>query len=339
MGHLVLQRKDAINGGAVGSHAHASYANDLYIYQRKLQEQIDENLKLRADLENSEKERHALSSKLITAYEIERKRIAFELHDVLGKSLTAIKFSVENTLLTMNKWGNSKSCDQLENVVSIIQETIKETREITKNLWPPVLDDLGILATISWYSREFEKIYPWVFVNLDIDIEESQIADCIKIVIFRIMQEAMTNSIKHSGCCSIRITLEKINHADRISGGYTDHADRIISGKDSQADPVSEESQSGKHYVEPADIKNNGGGIRLEIADNGKGFTPPPHPHASRHENAGNLNEKPPKIAGLGLLSMKERCALSGGFFEIRSACGSGTTIAAFWPENKHAQE
>ena len=180
---------------------------DSFKVEKDLQTQIAENLKLKNKLANMEKELHKVSAQLITSQENERKRLAFELHDVLGKSLTAIKLNVENAIFTKKRWGHNKT-KQLENVIFMVQETIKETREITQNLWPPVLDDLGIIATISWYSREFENTYPWIFVEQTISIMENEIPDLIKIVIFRILQESMNNCVKYSECKTITIKLE-----------------------------------------------------------------------------------------------------------------------------------
>jgi len=171
---------------------------------------IAENRQLENTLKRSEKRLHKLASDLIHAQENERKRLAFELHDVLGKSLTAIKFCVENIVVT-KKHLDKDTKGQLDTVVTMVQETIRETQEITKNLWPPVLDDLGILATISWYSRQFESTYPWIFIDQRVKITENEIPDLIKIVIFRILQEAMNNSVKHSECKNIRLSLTKIS--------------------------------------------------------------------------------------------------------------------------------
>ncbi|MBF0228341.1 MAG: hypothetical protein HQK63_01915 [Desulfamplus sp.] len=293
----------------------------------ELEKQIAENHRLREQIEQltkrveqsekaleiCKKDHNNVSSRIIAAQEEERKRMALELHDVLGKSLTAIKFSVENVIMTMTRWGNRESRIQLENVVSIIQDTIKETRDLTAALWPPVLADLGIVATISWYSREFEKIYPWVFVTQNIDVQENQIQDEIKIVIFRILQEAMNNSIKHSGCKNITITLQKICDTKNIE-------DRPLS----------------YGYLEELPLKNisnRGNGIIFAVSDDGKGFTPPRNTNDSYSlcSIKSSREEKEDNCSKFGLLSMKERCRLSGGTLEIESLPDAGTTIRAFW--------
>ncbi len=292
-----------------------------------IENMIEENRKLKAEiaqmakaleqsrqsLENCKRDHNNVSSMIIQAQENERKLMAFELHDVLGKSLTAIKFSVEHVLMTMTRWKKKDYRSQLENVVTIIQETIKETRELTTALWPPVLSDLGILATISWYSREFEKIYPWVFVSHKIEADENQIPDDIKIVIFRILQESMNNSIKHSGCKNIEITLEHIaNIENRISA-----SDEVI-----KSDEIK--------FI---------GGICFTVSDDGKGFTPPCNNNDSYLLCSIKSSTEEDNCSKLGLVSMKERCRLSGGTLEIESATGKGTLIRAFWSHKKVAMK
>jgi len=74
-----------------------------------------------------------------------------------------------------------------------------------------MIDDLGILATLNWFCREFEQIFTTIRVEKQINIEENEIPENLKIVIFRIVQEGMNNIAKHSGANHVGITLEKIN--------------------------------------------------------------------------------------------------------------------------------
>jgi signal transduction histidine kinase len=82
------------------------------------------------------------------------------------------------------------------------------------DLRPSVLDDLGILATIGWFTREFQKVYSHISVEKQISVEENEIPDSLKTVLFRVMQEAMNNVAKHSKADLIRLTLRKT--ADKI---------------------------------------------------------------------------------------------------------------------------
>ncbi len=159
-------------------------------------------------LRESEEKLRFLSSQLLTAQEKEGKRIAQELHDGIGQSLTAIKFSVENSLKQTDK-STAMPGNTLEAVVPMIQEAIEEVRRISMDLRPSILDDLGVLATITWFCREFQTIYSGIRIQKQIDIQENEVPDHLKTVIFRVLQEALNNVAKHSKAELMRLYLRK----------------------------------------------------------------------------------------------------------------------------------
>ena len=79
------------------------------------------------------------------------------------------------------------------------------------DLRPSILDDLGILATISWFCREFENVHPDIRVEKEVTVEEDDVPDNLKIIIYRILQEAFNNAAKHSRASRIRVRLSKAN--------------------------------------------------------------------------------------------------------------------------------
>ncbi|MBI4766906.1 MAG: HAMP domain-containing protein [Deltaproteobacteria bacterium] len=122
--------------------------------------EIAERLKIERALTESKEQLRILASKILSAQENERKRFAMEVHDVLGSSLSAIKFKAEEALFHLPQdEGTSKISKPLETLVPLIQDTIGEVRRIQADLRPPLLDDLGIVATLSWFCRRFKKIY------------------------------------------------------------------------------------------------------------------------------------------------------------------------------------
>jgi len=165
-------------------------------------------------LRESEKELRLLSGQLLTAQEQERGRIARELHDGIGQSLSAIKFKIEDALGQMGKDVAESSVNSLNSLIPIIQSTVEEVRRITMDLRPSTLDDLGILATIGWFCREFQETYATVRIEKEIGLGESDIPESLKIVIYRVLQEALNNVAKHSGADSVTIFLTK--RADTI---------------------------------------------------------------------------------------------------------------------------
>jgi PAS domain S-box-containing protein len=160
-------------------------------------------------LRKSDKELRVLSNQLLSAEEKERKRIARELHDSIGQALSAIKFSVENALLEQRAAANPIELGSLEAVIPLTQKTIEEVRRIVKDLRPSILDDLGILATIRWFCREFQNVYAGIRIETKIDIEENQVPLYLKTTIYRIMQEALNNVAKHSKAKFVHLQLLK----------------------------------------------------------------------------------------------------------------------------------
>ena len=180
----------------------AILGNIVDITKRK---QMEENLR------ESEKELRLLSSQLLSAEEKERKRIAQELHDGIGQSLSAIKFTAESTLKQIGEGTFNTSAKLLKAIIPLTQKTIEEVRRIVMDLRPSTLDDLGILPTISWFCREFQAIYKDIQIEKQINVEESDIPGPLKIVIYRVLQEAFNNIAKNSQADFVRFSLRKIN--------------------------------------------------------------------------------------------------------------------------------
>jgi PAS domain S-box-containing protein len=175
----------------------------------ELKREIKERKQVEESLRESENHLRHLSSQLLTAQENERKRIALELHDGIGQSLSALKFGVENSLKQMDKGTARPIIKPLEAVIPIIQESIEEVRKIAMDLRPATLDDLGILATIAWFCREFQTIYSEIRIEKQINIKENEVPELQKTVIYRVMQEAMNNIAKHSKADLVRLSLRK----------------------------------------------------------------------------------------------------------------------------------
>ena len=182
---------------------------ELMIANRRLRREIRERTRAEEALKQSEKELRLLSFQLLTAQEKERKRIAGELHDGIGQSLSTIKFAVENSMRRMDKGAAEASADSLEAVVPLAQEAMEEVRRIAMDLRPSTLDDMGILATISWFCREFQAIYSEISIEKQIHIEEDEVPDLLKTVIYRVLQEAMNNVTKHSKANLVHLSLRK----------------------------------------------------------------------------------------------------------------------------------
>lgn len=175
-------------------------------------EDITERKMAELKLLKSERQLRALSAQLISVEERQKKHISRELHDSIGQYLTAIKFSMENTLQQLvEKQDIAKSVQLLESGKNLLKQTIEEVRRIMMDLRPSMLDDLGILSTISWFCREFQAVYGGVSVKQDIQVAEDDIPEPLKIIIYRILQEALNNAAKHSGGSTIAVSLKQVD--------------------------------------------------------------------------------------------------------------------------------
>jgi signal transduction histidine kinase len=98
--------------------------------------------------------------------------------------------------------------ESLKALILITRECIEECRRIQMDLRPPMLDDLGLLAALSWLLRNFETTYCSTQVTQEIGIEEGQIPRALKIVIYRVTQETLNNVVKHSQATHVPFSLK-----------------------------------------------------------------------------------------------------------------------------------
>jgi len=177
----------------------------------KINDELVKEIAVRRQAENalkaSEAELRHLSGQLISAEERERKRIALDLHDGIGQTLSAIKFSTESALHRILTKQQEAAVAHLQSMTTMTQKAIEDVRRILMDLRPSILDDLGILPTINWFCREFQKVYDHIRIIKDIGLEEGDVPDHLKIVIFRVLQEAFNNVAKHSrsNCVTLRL--------------------------------------------------------------------------------------------------------------------------------------
>lgn len=216
-------------------------------------------------LQKSERHMRILSTRLLRAQEEERKRVAKELHDGMGSSLSAIKFGLERALQDTS--GGKWRLELLETLVSTTGQAIEEVRRIMADLRPSVLDDLGIVPTINWFCRQFRTIHPETAVEQQLEIEEREVPEVLKIVIFRIMQEAFQNVAKHGRAKIVRIGLQ--NSGNRIELRIED--DGV--GFDSSANSARKAWEAGMGLSSMKERTELSGG-RFEVrSEKGKGTT------------------------------------------------------------------
>jgi PAS domain S-box-containing protein len=227
--------------------------------EQRVQERTEE-------LEEANKALRNLSTRLLSAQEEERKRVAGELHDTIGACLSGIKFKVESSLQQMGKTQNHMT-ESLKTIIPVIQEGIEDCRRMQQDLRPSMLDDLGLLPTLSWFCRRYQTIYTGIKVELEQTLEEREIPNSLKIVIYRVTQEGMNNIAKHSKADLVRLFLRKMD--GRIELILEDNGQ----GFDLKKVLASESTRRGLGLTSMRErIELSGGSFAIESAE-GKGTT------------------------------------------------------------------
>lgn len=175
-----------------------------------LAEDITDRKAAEAALRDSESRLRALADRLAFVREAEAVRIARELHDELGQSLTGLTFDVAQVQrLLKGSLGNDDIQiieDHLEGIGRSLHDTIETTRRICTELRPALLDQLGLAAAIEWQAKEFEA-RTGILCDLILAETDLEISNAAATTTFRILQEVLTNVARHSKASEVRIEL------------------------------------------------------------------------------------------------------------------------------------
>ena len=168
-----------------------------------------DRLRTNDSLRQSQEELRTLSAQLMNIQETERQRIAGDLHDVIGQSLSVVKVSIEEAEQQLIHSGSPEVAEVLSRLVPWVKTALGEVRRISMDLRPATIDDLGILPTLSWFFREFVASCRNLTIEPVITLSESDVPERLKIVIFRILQEAISNIVKHAQAKRIQVILQR----------------------------------------------------------------------------------------------------------------------------------
>ena len=178
---------------------------DLQRLNEHLHTEITERQRAGAQVRQSHEQLRALSTRLLSIQEEERRRIAGEVHDELGQALTALKLDL--AWLDRHLPGQSEPCHQkTAAMMQLLDTTIHTVRRIAATLRPRILDDLGLVAALEWQVQEF-RARTAVACALTIDMEESGLDAARSTAVFRILQEALTNAARHAHATTIDVSL------------------------------------------------------------------------------------------------------------------------------------
>jgi len=167
-----------------------------------------ENSYMFIELEERQKELRFLTEKLITLQEEERRQLAADIHDNLAQALTGMGYKIQVCRELINR--NPKLlAEQLDNLTGIVDDATRQSRELMSSLRPDLLDDIGLVAALRKFIGNFSRD-----TNIKIRTylpRHIQLPSEIKICLFRVVQEALSNVYKHadSKTAELRITNTK----------------------------------------------------------------------------------------------------------------------------------
>jgi signal transduction histidine kinase len=144
---------------------------------------------------------------IFNVQEAERKRIAAEVHDGLGQWLGHNKFEFERACDRLAANAPVEAAATFDALAPKISRAMDEVRRIAMNLRPSTLEDLGILATLSRFMREYRLACRSIEVNQAIDVREGDIPETLRLPLYRIVQEAPNSAAKHAAATRVTVRL------------------------------------------------------------------------------------------------------------------------------------
>ncbi len=174
-----------------------------------------ENEKLFERLIDGERRFRGLAKAVWKVQEEERRRLARELHDGIGQTLTALKHQLEWLEKRAAK-GEPGLETEIADAVELAAQALNDTRELSRLLRPPVLDDLGLVPALRWLARTLGQ-RTGLEVALETGELEERLDPDLETLVFRAVQEALTNVLKHSGAKRAEVSLARGSSSMRLS--------------------------------------------------------------------------------------------------------------------------
>jgi PAS domain S-box-containing protein len=176
---------------------------------------ITERKRIEQELKHSRDTLRNLSMHISKVREKERAKIAMNLHDDLGQKLTALNIDLG---WQKEKLSGSQPevLDKFNEMENLLMDSLNSIRLISTELRPSILDNLGLIEAVKWQLEEFKKL-TGIHYEMTISPEEFMLSPDISIIIFRIVQEILTNITRHANATSVRIELSKNEKAFRLS--------------------------------------------------------------------------------------------------------------------------
>ena len=205
--------------------AHLAFIHDITARKQieaETQRQRDVLQKTNQELNESQEQLQKLSEQLLSAQEAERRRIAVELHDGIGQYLCGLKFNLDGLVHQMEMTGEAPiKSESLYAASELAAHTVNDIRRLVTTLRPAILDSNSLDKAVAWLCAQFNGN---ITVSLEMDLEpvDKDLSETVRLAIFRVIQEALANAIRHSGANRIRIEL-KLTEQGRVKVSVQDN--------------------------------------------------------------------------------------------------------------------
>ena len=179
---------------------------------RLMKKMLDEGQRAEEKLTKSRERLRNLSGSLQTMLEVERTRISREIHDEMGQALTALKLDLSSMRRKFDAEALGEQSAKVHEIERTVTRIIRTVRKIATELRPGILDELGVAAAIDWMAKDFRK-RTGIGCKVMIKAVGKASGAVHATAIFRIVQEALTNVMRHAAASQVSLSLEKVDAA------------------------------------------------------------------------------------------------------------------------------
>ena len=200
MGQKLSESYSSLDQKVISRTAELSQVNS------DLKSEIQERIQAEIDQQHAEEQVHILTQELLKIQEIERQQIALDLHDNVAQELSALKIGSE-TLFTKQTIDTKKIRHNMIVWTDTLKECIGTVRELSYNLRPPGIEDMGIHCVVADYCANFSKKFAIPIIFTSAGMEKVSLDYGLSINIYRLVQEALNNIKVHAGNCQANVKL------------------------------------------------------------------------------------------------------------------------------------
>ena len=181
---------------------------DLLTANTLMKKMLDEGMRAAQKITSSRERLRNLSGRLQSVLEDERTRISREIHDELGQALTALKLDLSLIRRRLGSKGLDEQSAKVHEAERAVTRIIRTVQRIATELRPGILDELGVAAAIEWIAKDFQRR---TGIRCNVVIRSGdKLSDPLRATaIFRIVQEALTNVVRHAAASQVSVILEK----------------------------------------------------------------------------------------------------------------------------------